>query len=318
MKVLIAGATGLIGSEMVRQYHHKNVAVNYLTTCKGKIVSIKNYNGFYWDPKEGEINLKCFDGISAIINLAGASISKRWTTSYKKELFLSRINSLRTLHKALLNVDRGNIASIVSSSAIGVYPTSLINLYTEDEKEVDTGFLGDLVKAWENEMDAFKDLGLKVVKIRIGLVLSSKGGALPEMSRPINYYVGAAFGTGKQWQSWIYISDLARMFLFVIEKGLQGVYNGVAPNPVTNSKLTKEIADTLNKPLLLPNIPQIVMKVLLGEMASILFASQRVSSKKIEENGFVFRYQNISCALEASLKIKTENAQVTSQGSEYR
>jgi uncharacterized protein (TIGR01777 family) len=299
MKILITGATGLIGSEIVSLCHKKDIPVNYLTTSKNKIVSKKGFQGFHWDPRTNEIDLKCFEGVSAIINLAAASITKRWTSTCKKEALSSRVNTLRTLYSALEKVDRGNITLFVSASAIGIYPTSLSNFYTEEEKNVDDSFLGRIVKAWEKETDAFEKLNLKVTKIRIGLVMSSKGGALPEMAKPIKSYVGAAFGSGAQWQSWIHISDLARMFLFVIENDLQGAYNGVGPNPVTNAKLIREIAVVLKKPLLLPNIPKFVMKVILGEMSYLLFASQRVSSKKIEEKGFVFEYPNIRGSLES-------------------
>ncbi len=124
--------------------------------------------------------------------------------------------------------------------------------------------------------------------MRIGLVMSAKdGGALPEIAKPIKYYVGAAFGSGEQWQSWIHITDLARMFIFIAENNLKGVFNGVSPNPVTNNRLVKEIAKILEKPLFLPNIPKFVMQTILGEMSYILFASQRVSSKKIEKEGLI-------------------------------
>jgi hypothetical protein len=297
MKVLITGATGLVGEELVSQCHAKGYSVNYLTTSKNKIVSEDKYQGFYWNPSKNEIDSDCFHGVTVIINLAGASISKRWTAEHKKQVLHSRTNSLNTLYRVLEENENHAITSIISASAIGIYPDSLSNLYTEDEKAIDDSFLGDVVSVWEEKVDQFKNLGLQVSKIRIGLVLSSNGGALPEIAKPVKYYVGAAFGSGEQWQSWIHISDLARIFLFVAENKLEGTYNGVAPNPVTNNKLVKEVAKVLGKPIILPNIPNFVMKALLGEMANILFASQRVSSKKIEEEGFIFDYQNICAAL---------------------
>ena len=298
MKVLITGATGLIGSELVNLCHKQNIDVNYLTTSKNKIVSNPNYSGFYWNPENQEIDSNCFKGVTSIINLAGAPISKRWTPSYKQKVLSSRVNALRTLYTALEKVDSSAIASFISASGIGVYPSSFNKYYAEDEIKIDKSFLGDVVKAWETETDAFKKFPFKVSKIRIGVVLSSKGGALVEMARPIQYFVGAAFGNGKQWQSWIHITDLTRMFLFAVEHNLEGVYNGVAPNPVTNSKLVKEIAKVLKRPIFLPNIPKIVMKTILGEMAYLVFASQRVSSKKIEEQGFTFQHRNVGKALE--------------------
>ncbi|MDT7829728.1 TIGR01777 family oxidoreductase [Pricia sp. S334] len=304
MRILITGATGLIGSEIVRHCQDRNIAINYLTTSKDKIVTKSDYHGFYWNPDTGVIDEKCFEGVTAIINLAGASISKRWTTRRKKIILSSRVNTLRTLHRALKKQKTLNpriyksITSFVSASAIGIYPNSLSNYYTEEEKDIDNSFLGEVVEVWEKEADAFKDFDFSVAKVRVGLVMSSEGGALPQMAKPVKNYVGAAFGSGEQWQSWVHIGDLARIFLFTVENHLSGVFNGVAPNPVTNQRLVKEIAKAVDKPLILPNIPKFAMKTLLGEMAYLLFASQRVSSKKIEEEGFLFDYPNVCVALE--------------------
>ncbi|SIS88162.1 hypothetical protein SAMN05421766_104596 [Zobellia uliginosa] len=302
MRILITGATGLVGSAIVEQCHKNGIAINYLTTSKKKIASEPDYKGFYWNPNKGEIDLACFEGVTAIINLAGASISKRWTLAYRKKIISSRVNSLRTLHAALEKVDHQNILSFVSASAIGVYPDSLSRYYTEEETAVDNSFLGEVVKVWEEEIDKFKSFSFSVAKVRIGLVMSCKGGALPEMAKPVKLYLGAAFGSGEQWQSWIHISDLARIFIFVLEHGLNGIYNGVGPNPVTNAKLVKEIAKVFDRPLWLPNIPKFVMRLLLGKMSYILFASQRVSCKKIEEEGFSFEYPNVCIALEGIYK----------------
>lgn len=190
------------------------------------------------------------------------------------------------------------VTQIVSASAIGIYPNSLTNYYTEDSKEVSTSFLGQVVEQWEQAVDAFSSLDIMVSKVRIGLVLSAKGGALPEMAKPIKFGVGAAFGSGKQWQSWIHISDLANLFLHVLEHKLEGIYNGVAPNPETNTYLTKAIAKQLKRPLLLPNIPEFAMKLILGDMHILLFESQRVSSQKVEETGFNFTHYNLQSALQ--------------------
>ncbi len=297
----------MIGREIVALCHKRNIAVNYLTTSKKKIVSNGNYQGFYWNPDSREIDLECFSDVSVIINLAGASISQRWTDHYKKEILSSRIDSLKTLYKGLEQVDSKKITSFVSASAIGIYPNSLDSYYTEDEKWVDDSFLGEVVNAWEQEVDNFETFDFDISKIRIGLVISSDGGALPKIAGPVKNYVGAAFGSGEQWQSWVHIDDLARIFLFVIEHELKGVYNGVAPNPVTNKKLVREIAKVLNRPLILPNVPKFILKTFLGEMSYLLFASQRVSSKKIEDEGFVFDFPNIGMALQNTCQSITES-----------
>jgi uncharacterized protein (TIGR01777 family) len=297
MSVLITGATGLIGKVITNLLHKHGYTVHYLTTRKNKIETRENYKGYYWNPTKGEIDLASLVGVNYIINLAGATVSKRWTSHYKKEILNSRINSIRTLKSGIEKSSNTTIEGIVSASAIGIYPNSYDSLYTEDDKRVDDSFLGEVVAQWEDEIDTLNELGCSVAKIRIGLVLSSKGGALPKMAQPIRNFVGAAFGSGEQWQSWIHIKDLARMFIFLMEKKQSGVFNGVAPNPITNSKLTREIATTLKKPLILPNIPKVAMNLILGEMAYILFSSQRVSSMKIVKRGFQFYHTNIKAAL---------------------
>ncbi|MDX1472243.1 MAG: TIGR01777 family oxidoreductase [Flavobacteriaceae bacterium] len=301
MKVLITGATGLIGGEIVRQCLQKNWTVHYLTRSQDNIETKENYKGFLWNVDKQEIDIDCFSGVNKIINLVGAPITERWTDDNKAEILSSRVDSLKLLRKSIKKTTT-DIDQIISASAIGVYPSSLTNYYKESNERESETYLGEVVEKWENEVDKFDSLGIKTTKIRIGLVLSEKDGALPKISKPIRYYGGAAFGSGEQWQSWIHLEDLARIFLFVAEHSISGVYNGVAPNPVTNETLTKEIANVLDKPLLLPNIPKIFMKVALGEMHIILFESQRVSSEKIESEGFNFNYPNLHPALVDLLK----------------
>tara|TARA_R110002050_G_scaffold300018_1_gene467353 strand:+ start:29297 stop:30202 length:906 start_codon:yes stop_codon:yes gene_type:complete len=301
MRVLITGATGLIGQGIVKLCHEQGIAVNYLTTSKAKIQQTENYQGFYWNPKLQEIDDTCFKHVDAIIHLVGATVSKRWTPIYKQKILNSRKETTQLLVNALKG-ESHTIKQVISASAIGGYPDSLINYYDESFKITETSFLSSVVKVWEQEVDAFSKLNIMVSKIRIGLVLSNKGGALIEMIKPIKFGLGASFGRGKQWQSWVHIHDLASIFLYVLQNKLSGVYNGVSPNPISNKELTKTIAKVLKRPLFLPNIPKFFMQFILGEMYVLLFESQRVSSKKIEDNGFHFKYHHLEPALVDLLK----------------
>ncbi|MBC9796167.1 TIGR01777 family oxidoreductase [Sinomicrobium weinanense] len=298
MRVLIIGATGLIGREIVRLYTREGIAVNYLTTDRSKIENMDMCRGFYWNPGKGEIDRECLDDVEAIINLAGEPIAKRWTAKHRKRILGSRVRSLELLQNTLGSEEGHRVKMLISASAIGIYPDSLTHYYGEEEKEVDDSFPGRVIQEWEAAADRMQELGIKVAKVRIGLVLSKEGGMLPQIVKPVKYFAGAAFGSGKQWQSWIHITDLARIFLFVLEKQTSGIFNGVAPNPVTNEKLTCEIAGKLQKPLILPRIPRFVMKCLLGKMSYLLFCGQRVSSRKMTDMGFSFKYPNLGPALD--------------------
>jgi hypothetical protein len=301
MTVLITGATGLVGQELVSLLLQNGFTVHYLSTSKSKLVSQNNYKGFYWNPKTSEIDLNALTDVEVIVHLAGASVAKKWTSSYKEEIIESRVLSTRLLYKTLQK-NLHQVKQIVSASAIGIYPNDLNYIYHETDNKVDNSFLGNVVQQWEEEVNQFEKLQIKVAKIRIGIVLAKNGGALQEMVKPIKMGVGAAFGSGLQCQSWIHIQDLVAIFQFAIQNQLSGVFNGVAPYPVTNSELTKAIAKTLGKPLFLPNIPQFVMKIMLGEMHQILFSSQHVSCRKLLDLKYQFKFASLDKALNDLLK----------------
>lgn len=296
-KVLITGATGLIGSELVRQCHNEGIAVNYLTTSKEKIEKSENYKGFYWNPKKGEIDIEAFDEVTAIINLVGASISKCWTKQYKKIILDSRVESINLLYDTLQNIDH-NIVHFITASGVGVYPNSKTKLYTEEDNEIDDTFLAEVVVAWETAAAKFKNSGMEVSKVRTGVVLAKEEGALPKLIKPIKFGVGAPLGSGDQWQSWIHIQDIAGIYLFLLKNQLEGKYNAVAPNPVQNKKMTKMIASKLDSPLWMPNIPAFTLKLLLGEMSVLVLEGQLVSSHKIEQLGYQFKFYNLENALQ--------------------
>lgn len=296
-KVLITGATGLIGSELVKQCHSNDIAVNYLTTSKEKIENTENYKGFYWNPQEGEIDVNAFEGTTAIINLVGASISERWTDKYKKVILDSRIESMNLIYETLNTMDH-NINHFISASGVSIYPNSKTKLYSEEDEEVDDSFLAEVVVAWEKAAVRFKDLGMEVSKVRTGVVLAKDGGAFPMLVKPIKLGVGAPLGSGDQWQSWIHLEDIAGIYLFLLQNQLEGKYNAVAPNPVQNKKMTKMIAAKMENPLWMPNIPAFALKLLLGEMSVLVLEGQLVSSQKIEQVGYQFKFYNLENTLQ--------------------
>lgn len=297
MKVLITGATGLIGKELVNILLTNDVEINYLSTSKEKIVETDTYHGFYWNPKEGVVDSNCLDGVDAIIHLAGATVSKKWTQAYKEEILQSRILSAQLLYNLLKNHPNHTVKNIITASGISIYPSDLDRLYDEKFEGVDNSFLGEVVEEWESGIDHFTSLGIEVAKIRIGVVLAKEGGALEAMSKPVKMGFGAAIGSGKQWVSWIHIDDLANIFLKILIEKREGIYNAVAPNPVTNRQLSKSIAKVLKKPFWLPNVPGFMIKLLLGEMSTLVLSSQKVSCEKLLKSSFLFQFNNIEEAL---------------------
>lgn len=296
MKILITGATGLIGTELVKLLLLKNHSVNYLTTVKSKIEYQPNYQGFYWNPQEGKIDENAIVGVDAIIHLAGANIAQRWTNKYKQEIIESRTLSSELLYN-LVKKHPNTVKQIISASGTAIYPDSISKVYFENATESEDSFLSNVVKRWEESVNTFQVLGIKVCKLRTGIVLSNNGGALPEMVKPIKMGFGAAMGSGRQIQSWIHIKDLVALYYFMLENQLDGIYNAVSPNPVSNQELTTVIAKTLKKPLWLPNVPKFVMKLALGEMCDLLFSSKNLSSKKISNAGFQFQFPRVDRAI---------------------
>lgn len=301
MKLLITGATGLVGKEITKQSLANGHSVNYLTTSRDKIQTKPNYQGYFWDPNTNEIDDACFNNVDAIIHLAGASIFQRWTDENKEIILKSRTETAALIFARLREIDH-NVTQFVSASAIGAYPSNPEKLYTENYPEYHPGFLGKVVSAWEASADQFKELGLTVAKIRVGVVMAETEGALPQITKPIKMFVGAPLAGGEQWQSWVHVEDLAGIFLFAVAKKLNGVYNGVAPNPVTNKEMTKEAAAILNKLLWLPSVPEFVLKLMLGKMSSLVTESQKVSAEKIIDAGYTFKFPQLHGAFADLLK----------------
>lgn len=297
MRVLITGATGLIGTHLTRLCHEKGIKVNYFTTSKEKIENKPNYKGFHWNPEGGQLDPGAFKGVSAIIHLAGENIAQRWTNSAKEKILKSRTETALLFRKSLQE-NNHHISHFISASGISIYPSSFQKLYTEEFNGVDDSFAGKVVVQWEKSADQFEKLGMDVAKVRTGLVLAKEGGFLKKIKEPVAFNVGAPLGSGKQWQSWIHIEDLTRIYLHILENKMEGVFNAVAPNPVTNSELVKQVAETMGKPLWIPKVPAFTIKLALGEMSVMVFSSQLVSSMKIEQSGFNFHYVNLAKAIE--------------------
>ena len=297
MKVLITGATGLIGSQIVKDCIKSNISVNFLTTSKKKITKSEMVNGFYWNPKNKIIDLDCFKGVDSIIALSGSSISKLWTKSNKRKIINSRVETLEFLKESIKEKNIP-IKRLVSASGVSLYPDSLEKEFSENETNSDDSFLAEVINRWENAAKSFKTIGLDVAIIRIGLVLSLESGVLKETIKPMNFGFGVIFGSGNQYQSWIHIEDISKLFIFVLEKKLKGIYNGVSPNFIKNSEFTKIISSVHSIAMFNIKIPRIFFSIIFGEMHVLLFKSHKISSRKIQDEGFSFKFDNLKDAVE--------------------
>jgi uncharacterized protein (TIGR01777 family) len=297
-RVLITGGSGLIGSHLTHHLLQEGVQVVHLGRSKRNHV----VPAYQWDVEAGEMDVRALGGVDSIVHLAGAGVAdKRWTPQRKQEILQSRVQSTALLFSTL-KTHFHQVKTFVSASAIGYYGFGNGNQIFDETSGPGNDFLSGVVVAWEKEVDALSALGIRLVKIRIGIVLSAKGGALKEMIRPIRWGMGAPLGSGEQFMSWIHIDDLCRIFTFALLRDeLHGVFNATA-GWVTNREFTKKVAGILHRPLWLPSVPAPVLRMLLGEMADMVLNGSKVSSEKIKKAGFSFKFENLSDALQDLLK----------------
>jgi uncharacterized protein (TIGR01777 family) len=300
-KILITGASGLIGAQLTKMMLQKGYQVVHLGRTK-KQGEVKSY---VWDVANHKIDSEALEGVTTIIHLAGAGVAdKRWNEARKKEILDSRIQSTQLLFDTLKKTNH-QVESFISASAIGYYGFTMEETVFTEDSNAGSDFLAQVTRQWEQEVDKISSLGIRTVKMRIGIVLSNRGGALVEMAKPIRLGAGAALGTGKQQMSWIHIDDLCAMFMKAAEDAkMNGAYNAVC-DWTTNADFTKAVAKILNRPLLLPPVPAFAMKLLIGEMAAMIVNGSKVSSEKIRKTGFEFQYPDLQSALIAEL-IKQE------------
>ncbi len=299
MKVIITGGTGLIGTEISRQLLEKGHEVVYLSRHpRSNKLNIKEY---HWDPDTATIDLEAFKNTQGIINLAGAPINKKWTPEYKSEILRSRVDGTRLLFDTIQS-QQFPIDFLVSASASGYYANSKEMEYKEDSPP-GSDFLSVVCQKWEQEAQLFEKIGIRTVRLRVGIVLSDAGGALPEIARPVRLGLGAPLGSGEQWMPWIHIKDIAAMFVWAATQNtLSGVYNAGGPYNVTNEELSKQVARVLEKPFFMPNIPKFLLKLALGEMAETALASTKINTDKIQATGFKYTYPELTGALKDILK----------------
>ncbi len=284
-----------MGKQLTTELLKEGHLVSHLSRSKGKNPKVKT---FLWDVDKGQIDEHCIDGVDTIIHLAGAGIAdKRWTDERKREIVESRTKSIGLIY-GLMKAKANRVHSVVSASGIGYYSDRGDVLLTEESAPAND-FIGTCCVDWENAVDEGRELGLRILKFRTGVVLTTDGGALPQLALPVKFGIGSPLGTGKQWIPWIHHSDVLAMYMLGIkDDSLTGVYNMVAPQPVTNTELTKAVAKQLHRPLWAPKVPAFFIKLLFGEMGGIVLGSTKVSAQKIIDKGFKFKYPDTESALQ--------------------
>lgn len=292
-KVLITGATGLVGKHLAETLSTKGYQVEILVRSKNNPLPYKSY---VWDYTKNYIEEGALENASIIIHLAGANIGKRWTRKYQQELVDSRIDSVQFLFEQIKK-QKNPLQTFISANGAGYYGQITTERIFDESNPNGTDFIGKLCFDWENKANQFEQLGCRVVSIRTATVLSAKGGALEMLTMPIKYRIGAVLGSGKQYFPWIHLNDLIELYVkAVMDETMQGAFNAAAPDHITNKELTYKLAKQLNRKIWLPHIPAFVLRLVLGRMAVIVLEGSRVSSEKIQKQGFHFKYDTIEKA----------------------
>ncbi len=305
-KILITGGSGFIGSHLTPVFQGMGYEVVHLShrTPMGD----EEVPTFHWDIEDQELDEKSLEGVGSVIHLAGAGVmDHRWTHEYKKKIEESRVGGTELLVNSMRKLEEPP-DTFISASAIGYYgAVTSEHVFTEDDPPADD-FLAKVTRKWEEAADEASDMA-RVVKMRTGLVLDKDEGPLPQMARPIKMGVGAPLGSGKQYVPWIHILDICRAYIFALHtEEMEGAYNAVAPEDVTNEELTHSIAKVLNRPVFLPGIPGSMMKLIMGERGGIALEGSPVSSEKLQNEGFNFKYPTLMEALEAIYRPMEEHS----------
>lgn len=294
--VLISGGSGLVGGRLTEILQSKGYEVAHLSR------SSKSSNGvetIVWDVNQMRLDPKSIERFDYIIHLAGAGIIEEpWTDARKKVIIDSRVNSTMLLKRAI-EANTKKPKAFVSASAIGYYGIETTEHIFKESDPASDSFIAETCVLWEKSIDELQELEIPVSRIRIGLVLSDKGGALKEIAKPVKYGFGAALGSGEQYMPWIHIDDLCQLFIFCFENRLSETFNGVAPNQMGNKAFTQSIAKVLNKPFFLPNVPSFVLKLMLGKRALLVLEGSRISAEKVKKSGFKYQFENLEPALRA-------------------
>ena len=293
-EILLAGASGLIGSNLIKIFKQRNYKIVLLSTQKNKC---NGKDTLFWDPENGIFPDLDLNRFSACYNFCGAGIFDREFTDKRKQLLTeSRIIPIKFLQE---NFAKQNviIPNFISASASGFYPNICLNELNEDSTS-GNGFISELVTKWEHAAHEFKPQAKTVAIVRIGIVLSNKGGFLDKLIAPMKFFAGAIPGSGKQICSWIHIEDLCNLFIFLFENNISGTFNGVAPKPESIEKISHQAAKCIHRPILLPNIPVFMLKLIFGkERHELLLCDQNISSEKIQNLGFKFSHTSSEDAI---------------------
>jgi len=296
-RILLTGATGLVGRALMAALTNRGYGVNALSRNKQHSM-LPDVRFFQWDVFANNIDRGCLDGVTAVIHLAGENIAALpWSNKRKRLIRDSRIQSILLLYELIREQKEHGVAAIVSASASGYYGNRGNEWMTEDKPPA-ADFLGQTCGDWEHAVGEGRKLGLRTVSLRSGVVLSADGGIFPKFADFIKKGLGTVPGTGRQWMPWIHVTDAVTMYIFALEhNGIHGIYNMAAPADITFSQFVRTIAEELKKNLWLPNIPQFVLKAVMGQMSEMLLSSTRMSAEKIQNAGFQFRYPEIKAAI---------------------
>ncbi|MEW6195711.1 MAG: TIGR01777 family oxidoreductase [Bacteroidota bacterium] len=298
-KILVTGATGLIGKKIVDKLIKRGDETVVLTRsvlAAQKILPNANrFIEFYYDRNITEELSDVINQSDAIIHLAGENImAKRWTKEHKKIVIESRVKFTEKLVEKIKKTGK-KPKTFISASAVGFYGNRFDDV--DESSGKGSGFLPDVTNAWEKSTLPLDELGIRRVNVRIGIVFTNDGGALPKLVTPFKFFIGGSLGTGKQWIPWIHINDLVNIFLYALDnESINGAVNAVSPNPVTMNELSSKIGKVLHRPSFF-RVPQFILKIILGESADSILEGAKVIPYKLNSAGFEFQFKYLKDAL---------------------